>query len=368
MKRFLSAVLAVVATLALTSCDGQEGPVQDPGTMTISVDKTQIESDGIDIATFTIVDASGNVITTEANKGYVYFENVQTGKRLARYSKGFTSIVDGEFEFVGIFNGIKTANSVKITSAHRADYEVFHRNVAIFKLTGTWCQNCPRMTTALHSLDEDAMDHSVVVACHNEDPSHPFYLKYGASDLASAVFRTMGEDSALYPTNCYDMTKLSTSSSTIVIADEIMTRRIESPASVGIAVTAVEIDGTDIKVKAKVKASAAGMYDVACALVSDNLYYPDGYCDNDQNLYHNVAIAVSGDNFLAYKSSSVVEIAKDAEYEKEFSFPFGAVPSKEYTDNMRAVILVHKKTADGGSEINNCAECAFGETLDYRYN
>ena len=224
------------------------------------------------------------------------------------------------------------------------------------------------MTASLHSIDEDAAEHTVVLACHSESQGHPFYVQYGTTDLASAVFLAMGQTSAAYPTNCYDMISLNTSSSTIAIADEIMTRRIEAPASVGIAVSSVELDGTTLKVKAKVKASAAGTYDAVCAIVADDLYYEGGYCDNDQNLYSNVVLAISGENFLSYRASSSFDLAKDAEYEREFTFTFGEAPSASLLGKMRAVVLVHKKNANGDSEVNNCAECAYGETLDYRYN
>jgi hypothetical protein len=369
MKRYLSAITAIAAAFAMISCEGQDPtPAPAPGTMTISVDKTQIESDGVDIATFTIKDANGNVLTTEANKGSVYFKNVKTEKRLPRYSTGFTSIVDGEFEFVVIYNGEETSNSVKIQSVNREKYEVFHRNVAIFKLTGTWCTNCPRMTTALHSLDEDAADHSIVLACHSESQGHPFYVQYGTTDLASAVFLAMGETSAAYPTNCYDMTSLNTSSSTIAISDEIMTRRIDAPAAAGIAVSSVALEGTSLKVKAKVKASVAGTYDAVCAIKADDLFYEGGYCDNEDNLYSDVVLAISGDNFFSYRANSSFDLAKDQEFEREFTFEFGEAPSQSLLDKVSAVILLHKKNADGSSEVNNCAECAYGKTLDYRYN
>ena len=368
MKKILSFVFASAFVLAACEKPGNEPGVED-GKMTLYVDKTQIESDGRDIATFTIKDAEGNIITTEANKGMVFFKNVADETRLPRYSTGFTSIVDGEFEFVGIYNGEETSNSVKITSVNRASYEVFHRNVAVFKLTGTWCNNCPRMTTALHSLGEDAMAHSVILACHSEEKGHPFYVNYGGRDLASSVFVHMGENSAAYPTNCYDLVSLNTSSSTVTITDQIMERRLEAPASVGIKVSSVQM-GTDnvLKVSASVKASTAGTYDMACALVADDLEYVGGYTDNDQNLYSNVVLAVSGDNFLTYKSASVFDLNKDAEYSRDFEFAFAGTPSEELLQNLRAVILVHKKNDDGSSEINNCAECAVGQTLDYMYN
>jgi hypothetical protein len=224
------------------------------------------------------------------------------------------------------------------------------------------------MTTALHSLDDDAADHSIVLACHSESNTHPFYVQYGTTDLASAVFLAMGETSAVYPTNCYDMVSLNTSSSTITISDEIMTRRIDAPASVGIAISSVALEGSSIKVKAKVKASAAGTYDAACAIVADGLQYEGGYCDNEENLYNSVVIGVNGDNFFSYRANSSFDLAKDQEIERELIIKFPKIPSETLLNKMRAVVLVHKKNAAGNSEVNNCAECAYGKTLDYRYN
>lgn len=371
MKKIFYGIIALAMIPTFTSCGDPAGiPVETPGegAMTISVDKTQIEADGKDIATFTITDETGTVVTTEANKGTIFFKNVADETRLPRYSTGFTSIVDGEFEFVGIFNGKETSNSVKISARNRSKYEMFHKNVAIFKLTGTWCVNCPRMTTALHSLGEDATEHSIVLACHNEEKGHPFRVDFGGSDLASSVFRQMGESSAAYPTNCYDMAALNTSSSTVTITDQIMARRVEAPAAVGIRISEVSLDGTKLNVGASVKAGADGTYDMVCAIVADNLVYEGGYTDNDDNLYSNVVMAVSGDNFLTYRSATSFDLKAGAEYERSFEFEFAVAPSADLLENMRAVILVHKKYADGSSQVNNCAECAYGKTLDYRYN
>jgi hypothetical protein len=93
-----------------------------------------------------------------------------------------------------------------------------------------------------------------------------------------------------------------------------------------------------------------------------------GYCDNEDNLYSDVVLAISGDNFFSYRANSSFDLAKDQEFEREFTFEFGEAPSQSLLDKVSAVILLHKKNADGSSEVNNCAECAYGKTLDYRYN
>ena len=57
---------------------------------TLSVDKTTIESTGKDIATFTLVDADGQVLTDNASlMSKIYFINEQTGRRLPKKTKIF---------------------------------------------------------------------------------------------------------------------------------------------------------------------------------------------------------------------------------------------------------------------------------------
>ena len=172
MKRLLRYILPAILPLAFSCSDaslspdkdesGNNAELLDPSSYYIYVDKTGIESDGIDLARFTIKNGKGDVLSTYDNMGSVFYENVATGVRLPRYSESFSSIQDGEFEFVGIYKGKKTVNTVSITSSNRASYELYHKNVAVFKLTATTCPNCPSMTDALNGLDDDAKDHSIV--------------------------------------------------------------------------------------------------------------------------------------------------------------------------------------------------------------
>lgn len=360
MIKYIVIASACIATL---SCSKPSASVAG---MTISADKEVIESDGKDMAVFTIRDADGNVISTDANIEAVTYKNVATGRRLPRFSTGFSSIVDGVYEFVGIYGGVETVNSVKITSANRSDYEVYHKNVAVFKLTGTWCPACPRMTSALHSLDEDALSHSVVLACHNEDEGHPFRVSYRNTDLANAVFSVMGETQPLYPSLCYDLAMMSNSSSTVTIAEEIMQRRIDDPASVGVGISSFSFVGDALKIAAKVKASASGRYDVACAVLADGRYYAEG--TEPDGIYDNVVLAVSGTNFLSGTSSTSFFLEAGQEIVREFEFTVSSSLSQDYKEALKTVVIVHEVTDDGGSSVNNSAVCRLGETLDYEYN
>ena len=376
MKRLLRYILPAIFPLVL-SCSGASLPSDkeesgdnseslDPSSYYIYVDKTGIESDGIDKACFTIKNGKGDVLSTYDNMGSVFYENVATGVRLPRYSESFSSIRDGEFEFVGIYKGKKTVNSVSITSSNRASYELYHKNVAVFKLTATTCPNCPSMTDALNGLDDDAKDHSIVIACHNADQ---FSIKCGRSDVAGASALKVDPNltTLALPSLVYDLAFMEGTRATSAISGFIMDRRINAPAEVGVKIGSFALDDDQLKVKAYVKADRAGNYDMTAAILCDGLYAPEGY--SSDGYYNDVVIAINEENFINYTNSTGFALVKGQEYEREFIFTFSdGVPQADYLKRFRAVVLVHKRNDKGASDVNNAAICNYGQSQDYRLN
>jgi thiol-disulfide isomerase/thioredoxin len=355
------------AVAVFQACDGQDpaGPdvePKEPGYY-IYADKTTVEADGKDAVTFTVKDQDDNIISTEDNMGRVWYEDVATGVRLERYSTSFSAMADGEFEYVGIYNGERTLNSVRIKAQNRSKYELFHKNVAIFKLTATWCPNCPSMTTVLGGLGEDASDHSIILACHNSDK---FSVAYGSMDLAAAVAVHAGATALGLPTNVYDLAVLDDARTVSMVTRNITRRRISSPATSGVKVNSFVLDGSDIKVSASVKSSAGGEYDLTCAILSDGLEAPEGYAKD--GIYDDVVIAANVANFLTVSSDSKFTLGKDQEQTKEFTFSFGEnVPSAEFLSRLSVVVLALKKEG-GKAVVDNAAKCGYGKTIDYIYN
>lgn len=361
-----AAMLPVVCSCGEAGLQGNEDEHLDKESYYIYVDKTSIESDGKDAALFTIKSGAGEVLSTYENMGSVYYKNTATGVRLPRYSESFTSIEDGQYEFVGIYKGKETVNTVTITSDNRDAYEVFHRNVAVFKLTATHCPNCPSMTTALNGLDEDAKSHSVVIACHNEDA---FSVSCGKSDLAGAVALKADPElpSLGLPSLVFDLSFLKIDRSSSAISGEIMNRRVEAPAEVGIKITSFSLVGNDLKVTASVKADKGGDYDMSAAVLADGLYYENGY--SADGYYNDVAISINSIDFVRYSNATGFTLGAGEEYEREFTFSFNdGAPSPEALAKLKTVVLVHKKYEDGASDVNNVASCAYGSSVDYLYN
>lgn len=330
----------------------------------IYVDKEVIEADGKDVATFTVKDQDGTVISTDANMDKVWYEDVATGVRLDRYSTGFSAMADGEYEYAGIVSGKRTVNTVKIKAQNRSRYEKFHKNVAIFKLTATWCPNCPAMTTVLGGLDEETAAHTIILACHNSDS---FSVGYGEGDLASAAALHTGATTLGLPTNVYDLAKLDDARTVSMVTRNITDRRISSPATCGIKVDSFTLEGSDLKITASMMSSTGGEYDLTCAVLADGLEKADGFAVD--GIYNDVVITANVANFFTLAPDSRFTLGKDEEMLREFTFSFGeSVPSGDFLSDLSVVVLALRKGENGKAIVDNAAKCAFGKTSEYVYN
>ena len=336
----------------------------------VYTDKTVIEADGKDRASFTIKDQDGNIVSTDANvdSRKIWYVNVADNTRLDAKSTGLTSIVDGEFEFQGLFGSTKTKNTIKIKVQNRAKYEVFHKNVAIFKLTATWCTNCPGMTNVLNSLGEDAASHSIVLACHNDDGNYSLSFNQTGTDLAAAValHAVPGLKGLSLPSNVYDLDVLDDVRTVAGVTDNIMQCRIDNPAGTGVKITSVRMDGNDLKVTAAVKASKAGEYDLTCAVLANNVN-AGGYGSAD-GVYHHMVVSVNQDNFMTLRNDTKFSLNADEEFTREFVFPMGGNVSSSALADLSVAVLSLKKDKSGKVIVDNCAECAYGMTTEYVYN
>ena len=368
--------LYISAALLVAACSGQIDPENeqpDPvvipdeytAPFTLSADKAEVEADGVETVTFSLKDAYDREMLSD--KKALQSINIVSdkGTRVPRMQTTATFISNGTYSFTATFKGEKSANTVEVEARNRAKYEVFHRNVGLFKCTSVWCVACPSLGRSLHNLSESAKDHSVVLAFHgNYNDADPFSLYVGDTDLGSYVmgyFRGQG-----WPTLVYDMNLASSgSSSTTDIEADIMDRRVASPATCGIKITSVAVEGTALKVKATMKSSTGGDYDLACAVLRDGLEFNGGYSVNDDGIYDEVVLALS-ESFLGYYKGE--SVAKDAEISEEFSFDFGEnVPSEETLKSYYVAVYAHRKT-EKGSTMDNIVTCGYGKTVDYHYN
>lgn len=352
---------------------GEDTPVEQipdefTAPFTLSADKEEVEADGLTEVTFSLKDKYGREMLED--KKTLQNINITSDKhvRVPRMKRTATFIDNGTFTFTATYLGASCDNVVEVKAVNRAKYEVFHRNVGLFKATSVWCSACPALVQNLHGLSDDAKDHTVVLACHGDfNYEDPFSIYVGQTSLGSYLLSAFGASG--WPTLVYDLaTGESGSSGTSTLENNIYARRVAAPATCGIKVTSVKVEGTALKVKAALKTSTGGSYDLACAVLRDGLEYSGGYSADDSGIYDEVVLTLSS-NFLRYTSGSGKTLQKDEEMEAEFTFDFGEgnVPSESALKNYYVAVWGHKKTGDS-SVMDNIVKCSYGATADYRYN
>lgn len=370
MKPNMIHLLPLMAVFAAASCagthdpsDSADGTPQAP--FTLSVDKETIESDGQDAATFTITDASGLVLTDadHIRNTSFYIEELDewhSGMGTGDAPNILTSIVDGTYTVSAMYDGKYCLNTVTVTSRNRGLYEVFHKNVAVYRLTGTWCQYCPYMTEALNNVNDFTKDHMVLLEFHNGDE---FSVPYNSTtDLAGFLLSRYGTEDDGYPFCVYGAEEGSRKKTVNDIQKFVKTQLADHPARTGIRASSSVKDGK-LVVDATVKASAAGEYDLGMAVLRDNCIPTSGTAY--EKVYDDVVLSISG-NFYAMSSDGSFSLAADQECSLQRTWE--SVTLLGDTSDLKVVLFTMTKDTDGSFHIDNTVSFKVGEDVEYRYN
>ncbi len=371
MKNIWKYALLAVVALGSFSCHGNsgdgngDGPDEEPVATeyTLQVDKTTIEANGKDVATFTIYDAEGRDVTAQVVRN-TSFTNLTTGQRLDYGTNIFTSIIDGEYTFkatVATTNAVSdTKNTVTVKVQNRRLYEKYKQKVGIYKCTGTWCGYCPAMTTALRAVREDLQDNMVVMSLHNNDD---YSIYFAGNDLVSYIASARGLSIQGIPTNIYKARDMNGSRTVGVIESIIEDYMLDTPTTSGVKIlSATRADGT-ITIESAMTTTEAGKYDMGCALLLDNEYYAGG--TDPSNIYSNIVISTTL-NYTGIMSSDYVMAEADKEVTREFTIP--NVPESLLSENLRVVVFTIKEMSDGTTLMDNCQVCPVGGSADYEFN
>ena len=351
-------ILFILAAFAAVACSGGAGDSYAPvAPFTLSVDRTEIKSDGKQVATFIITDADGKVLTdNEELLAKIYFKNEATGKRLTRRTKTFKSVEDGEYTFSATVSGEECETRVTILSSGRSDIEVFRKNVAIYRFTATWCQNCPSMTQGLERINDWTKGRVVELGLHGAGSD--FALSIEGKSVADHLidrFKTGG-----FPSCVYDMDHKSDTRVYSEIETIIFDRIADFPTSCGIKASSIYQDGK-VTVSANVKSSSGGKYDVGFALLRDNcIPGADAY----EEEYDNVVLALSGNYEIM--SNEAFNLQKDAESALVTKSVEVNIPAADMA-NYSTVVFVLKQN---GNDVytDNIVKFPLGGSVDYAYN
>ena len=356
MNKKLSYLLPLLMLAACSENTGDD--VVGLAPYTLSVDKTEIESDGKQVATFKVTDANGIVLTDNSElMSKIYFKNEATGRRLTRKTKTFRSVEDGEYTFSATFSGEPCENTVTIVSKNRTTYEVFKKNVCLYRFTATWCKNCPSMTEGLDRVNDWTKGRLVELDMHGAGSTYALSdgSRYVADHLID-VFKTGG-----FPSCVYDLDVMSESRSYSEIEDLVFDRIAESPATCGIKASSTYADGT-LALQASLTTSTGGKYDIGYALLVDGL---DGGSGAYEDKYNKVVIALSGN--YENLSSAAKDLAKDQEAKIVDLSQKVELPSSAKVSDCSIAVFALKQNGND-VDIDNAVVFPLGGSVDYIRN
>ena len=358
MKNYI--LLLLSALFAVVSCAGTIDPdAQDKDVYTLYVDKPIIESNGVDVATFTIKDGSGQVLTDDAHIRNTSFEIVELNEWRSGIGTGekpnlFSSIQDGIFTIKAMYNGVYCQNQVTVESKNRVNYEKFHKNVLLFKSTGTWCGYCPSMTKNLKNVNQSTKDHIIVMDIHSSAGGADEFSIDALAEYSRGIYNKHG-----FPYCDYSLTGGSTKRGLSDIQGFVKNVLYTYPAKTGIKATS-SLEENVLKVNATVYAAAEGTYDLAVAVVQDGCV-PTAAANED--IYDNVLRVISTNyNWL---DPSVPTMQKDAERQIFLEVP--STSFKNAADKSRIILFTLVKVNDK-TVVDNAVTFKVGESVDYKYN
>lgn len=341
------------------SSDGEDEPGKTgdevEGPITLTVDRAKIEANGSDVATFTVKDINGKVLTTSEYMKNVYFEDVTTGDYLERKTNTFTAVENGSHRFKAYYLDWES-EEVSVAAQNRKKYELFYRKIAVFKMTGTWCTYCPAMTSSLKKVEEAMPGRMIKMAFHSSSSTatDPFHLSQ--TNTIMSRFGASG-----FPTNIYDLKDMSIDRNVSAIKNLLVEHIRSYPATCGIKInTSYNVSNGEITVNAALKSNKGGEYDLVYALVTDGLTASGG---NETS--YDYTVRVISNNFLSMSTEGKFTVGANQEHTAA-TFTISNATGLN-TATSRVVVYALCKV-DGAYMVDNITECSIDGSIDYIYN
>lgn len=355
------------ASAMLLSCHGQSDDPIDmevpEGVLRIFADKTTIAADGSDLVTFTVKFGSEDVSNAKTLQLIRTCQGVET---LMPYGvNSFSTVVPGEYSFKAeYYNAGKyyTDNEVEVVAKATqsgGSAKKYVQRVLGFQFTSVGCTSCPTLSANLKAVQNALPGRLVPVSFHQDfgqtDPmTHPMtqaYYKlikrqglpqFNANLIINDDYITVAEYSAI-----------------VEMLDAVAEHY---PATCGVAVECSEIVDDAIKVAVRVTSNIAAAYRYQIFLLEDGINEYQAGAGYDY-IHNNVVVATSSDSVYGDRLNEGMAFQSGVEVSAEKTI---ALPRGCNRDNLRIVVAAFN-SYDGGNTyvVNNCTECAVGESVDY---
>lgn len=238
----------------------------------------------------------------------------------------------------------------------------FAHRIVLLQHTGTYCPNCPALMASLKILAEDKsyVDkyHHVAAHSYNEE-GDPAYST-AAANLSQAFC------SGYYPELTFNLTKENTGTSlSVETIKNCIDELHQETADVGISAAAV-LTGNSLGVNVQVKAAKDNQYRVAVWVLEDGIRgKQEGAYEDWMSTHGNAIRAMAGTSLnLRIYGEKVGALSAGQTAEKSFVIEFDESWEKE---NCKVLVVVNAAQKDGRYDLENCALCPIGGSVNYEY-
>ena len=367
LTKFFAIALAALAFVACSKENSQGsnepgGDLPNPtGDITLKADKTAVAMG--ETVTFTVTDAEGQDVTSQAN---IYDEDFNDVGSTVTFNES------GSYEFFATL-GSKNSNYVTVTvmadvpnvpaDPQPTNFTFNHRGLVIDQ-TGVNCGYCPNATDQLKTLENTEWhQYYNEVTCHagsyaNGDP--------GNSAAANALNQFQSGMISGYPcilVNFYGKPSSYGYSDIIKVLQQYINK---DGVDVGISL-AVTGDAGCVYAAAQVKSGVAQEYKVTAWLLESGIYSPNqsGATKAHHRIYNHALRNMAHE----YSKTNVQGDAYtfEANEVKDLAFELPIISTKWNYENMEVLVVVSAKDANGRWEVANSAVCKINEYKEFEY-
>lgn len=356
------------AALAFAACENTEQPSENKptptGAITLTADNTAVQI-GTTV-TFTVTDAEGQDVTSQAN---IYDSDFNTVEPQVTFNES------GSYSFFATV-GPENSNYVTIVvMAEVPDVPVdpqpqnytFNYRGLVIDQTGVNCGYCPNATDVLRSLEETAglNEHYNEVTCHaggyaGGDP--------GNSAAANALNSFQGSMISGYPCILVNFYGKPESYAYNYVKSKLQeyVNANGGAANVGVSLAVTGDEGC-VYAAAQVKSGEAKEYKITAWLLESNIYSPNqaGATKDYHKIYNNALRNMSHE----YSKTNVQgdSYTFEAKEVKDLAFELPIVSTKWKYEEMSVLVIVSAKDANGRWEVANSAVCKINESKEFEY-
>lgn len=346
MKIATKIALFAALVLGLASC---HGTVDDSVTVKLTPSALTIVADGKESVSFEVF-YGASMVNAEAQ---IY---LTSHPEMGWAGSEFSTTEAGEYTFQAIYRDMQS-NQVTITAVEPAApiESRFERHICVVDLTGTWCAFCPDGMTKLNFYvgKKEWKDIVHTMALHdNTEGDDPMGLP-----MASTVMAAFGNYGyPMFVTDFRDSGSLTEDVGDIVPSFNRSLK--EYPAHSDVKIES-SLSGRQLSIDVTLFAESRGDYAVGVYLLENGIVAPqkDGSVVHEDYSHNHVVRAVLTNS---YKGMSLGSLEAEQEVSKNFTY---TLPEEWDVEQMSIVALAQ----DAKGYVNNVAECAVGESVDYKY-